>query len=92
MLLSTKLGPTMPVKVGLIWIGFSSWFHRAVDTVGFISGFEDMGAIGDVIQQRCAQAAVGEDGRLLRERQVGGDDDLPCSFVDDLEEHLSSDP
>ena len=51
----------LPVKVGSISIRFSSWFHRTADNIGFSSGFEDMGAISDAIQQRFAQADVGED-------------------------------
>ena len=45
--------------------------HGAAETVGLASGFEDVGSIGDAIQQRLAEAGVGEtedhseNGRLV---------------------------
>jgi hypothetical protein len=52
-----------------------------------------VGTIGDAVEQRLAEAVVGEDRRPLGERQVGDDDDgsLLGAIGDDLEEHLGSD-
>lgn len=50
-------------------------FHGAAEAVGLASGLEDVGAIGDAVEQRFAEAGVGEDRGPLGEEQVGGDDD-----------------
>jgi len=68
-------------------------FHGAPESVGLVSCLQDVGAVGDTVEEGLAEAGVGEDRRPLRERQVGGDDDggLLCPIGDDLEEHLGSD-
>ena len=62
----------------------------AAEAIGIGSGFDDVGAVGDPVEQRLAQPGIGEDLGPLRERQVGGDDDRrPLGpFGDHLEQEL----
>ncbi len=46
----------------------------AAEPLGLRAGVDDVGAIGEVVDQGLAQALVGDDLSPFGERQVGGDD------------------
>ena len=49
-------------------------FHRSFEPERFGTGLDDVGAVGDSIQQRFTQSRIGKHGCPFRERQVGCDD------------------
>src|SRR5581483_6369492 len=46
--------------------------ERAAEAVGLGAGLDDVGAVGQPVQQRLAQPGVGNDLGPFRKRQVGG--------------------
>ena len=49
-----------------------AFFQGALEAIGLGSGFQDVGLVGQTIQNRFAQARIGEHLCPFRKRQVGG--------------------
>src|SRR2546422_5431826 len=65
----------------------------APEAEGLGAGLDDVGAVGDAVEQCLAEPGVGDDLGPLRERQVGRQDDRgPLGPLgDDLEQELGAD-
>src|SRR6516164_4669867 len=63
------------------------------EAVGLGSGFDDIGAVSDAVDQRLAEPGVGNHRSPFRKRQIGSDDHgrLFSPFGDDLEQKLCAD-
>ena len=63
------------------------------EAIGVGARFEDVGTVGDAVEQRFAEAGVGDDLGPLGERQIGGQDHgrLLGPFGDHLEQELGAD-
>ena len=57
---------------------------------GLAAGVDDVGAVGEAVNDGFGQAGVGEDPGPLAEGQVGGDDQAAAfvAFGEDLEDEL----
>ena len=61
-------------------------FHRAPESERLRSGFDDVRAIRDAVQQRFAQPRIGKHTRPFREWKIGCDDDRRS--LGSLRDHL----
>ena len=70
--------------------GFGGGLQAVRESPGLGAAVDDVGAVGDAVDDRFREPRVGEDLAPFAEREVGGDDQRAAfvAFGDDLEDEL----
>src|SRR6185437_12815406 len=72
--------------------GFGGFCRAVLETEAVVSGFEDMTAVGEPIEERGRHLRVAEHGRPLAEAEIGGDNDagLLVELAQQMEEQCAA--